>query len=73
MGRGGTARIGPLFSASGPCAAVGRAMLNGALLAIGELNDDPGSAFALDPARPTRAGATRGTRPRLGASWPTSA
>jgi ABC-type branched-subunit amino acid transport system substrate-binding protein len=49
MGRGSTLRIGLLFSASGPYSTIGRAMLNGAMLAIDEINADPGFALALQP------------------------
>jgi urea transport system substrate-binding protein len=49
MGRDSIIRIGLLFSTSGPYATIGRAMLNGALLAIDEVNADPGFAFALRP------------------------
>ncbi len=45
----GTVRIGLLFSATGPYATVGRAMLNGARLAIDEINASPDFAFELEP------------------------
>jgi branched-chain amino acid transport system substrate-binding protein len=45
----GAVRIGLLFSATGPYATVGRAMLNGARLAIDEINASPDFAFELEP------------------------
>ena len=45
----GTVRIGLMFSATGPYATVGRAMLNGARLAIDEINASRDFAFELEP------------------------
>ncbi len=44
-----TVRIGILFSASGPYNAASRSMLNGALLAVGQINDAPAAAVRLEP------------------------
>lgn len=41
-------RIGLLFSTTGPYATIGRAMRNGALLAVEEVNAEPSFAFSLD-------------------------
>lgn len=49
MGRDEVIRIGLLFSASGPYGTIGRTMLNGALLAVDEVNADPAFAFVLRP------------------------
>ena len=48
MVRRGSVTIGLLFSMSGPYATIGRAMLNGARLAIAEVNADPGLAFSIE-------------------------
>ncbi|MGH6917088.1 MAG: transporter substrate-binding domain-containing protein [Geminicoccaceae bacterium] len=42
-------RIGLLFSTSGPYRTIGRAMLNGALLALEQVNRDPACPFVLEP------------------------
>jgi len=42
-------KVGLLFSVTGPYAAVGRVMLNGALLAIDEINGSEAFPFALEP------------------------
>ena len=42
-------RIGLLFSTTGPYATIGRAMRNGSMLAIGEVNADASFPFTLDP------------------------
>jgi len=41
-------RIGLLFSTTGPYATIGRAMRNGALLAVEEVNAEPSFAFSLE-------------------------
>lgn len=41
-------RIGLLFSTTGPYATIGRAMRNGARLAVEEVNSDPSFAFSLE-------------------------
>lgn len=45
----GTYRVGLLFSSTGPYATIGQAMLNGALLAIEEVNARGGFPFTLEP------------------------
>ncbi|HTN98886.1 MAG TPA: transporter substrate-binding protein, partial [Nordella sp.] len=45
----GTYRLGLLFSSTGPYATIGQAMLNGALLAIEEVNAQGGFPFTLEP------------------------
>lgn len=45
----GTYRLGLLFSSTGPYATIGQAMLNGALLAIEEVNARGGFPFTLAP------------------------
>jgi branched-chain amino acid transport system substrate-binding protein len=45
----GTIRIGLLYSTSGPYRTIGRAMLNGALLALEQVNADPALPFTLEP------------------------
>lgn len=45
----GSIRIGLLFSTSGPYRTIGRAMLNGALLALEQVNADPAFPFTLEP------------------------
>jgi urea transport system substrate-binding protein len=47
--RSATVRIGLLFSTSGPYRTIGRAMLNGALLALEQVNADPAFPFVLEP------------------------
>lgn len=47
--RAETVTIGLLFSVTGPYAVIGRAMLNGALLALQQINADPGFPFRLEP------------------------
>jgi ABC-type branched-subunit amino acid transport system substrate-binding protein len=42
-------RVGLLFSTTGPYATIGRAMRNGSILAVEEINADPNFPFALDP------------------------
>ncbi|MEK0085790.1 transporter substrate-binding domain-containing protein [Benzoatithermus flavus] len=42
-------RIGLLFSTSGPYATIGRAMMNGACLALAEITADPAFPFRLEP------------------------
>ncbi|MGA2128428.1 MAG: transporter substrate-binding protein, partial [Xanthobacteraceae bacterium] len=49
MGKQSVHRIGLLFSTTGPYGTIGRAMQNGSLLAIDEINADPSFAFALEP------------------------
>lgn len=49
MRSAGLVRIGLLFSASGPYATLGRAMLNGAKLAVAEVNADPRAGVTLEP------------------------
>lgn len=49
VNKASTVRIGLLFSTTGPYATIGRAMRNGALLAIDEINADPAFPFGLDP------------------------
>jgi urea transport system substrate-binding protein len=49
MARRGIVRIGLLFSVTGPYATLGRAMLNGALLAVAEINEAPEFRFVLEP------------------------
>ncbi len=49
MHQEGTVRIGLLFSATGPYATIARAMLNGARLAVEEINASPEFAFDLEP------------------------
>ena len=41
-------RVGLLFSTTGPYATIGRAMLNGAKLAVEEVNADPSFAFSIE-------------------------
>lgn len=41
-------RVGLLFSTTGPYATIGRAMLNGAKLAVEEVNADPSFAFSVE-------------------------
>jgi len=45
----GAIRIGLLYSTSGPYRTIGRAMLNGALLALEQVNADPALPFTLEP------------------------
>lgn len=45
----GRHRLGLLFSSTGPYATIGQAMLNGALLAIEEVNGSDSFPFALEP------------------------
>src|SRR5262245_11220488 len=45
----GTHRLGLLFSSTGPYATIGQAMLNGALLAIEEVNAERRFPFDLEP------------------------
>ena len=45
----GRYRLGLLFSSTGPYATIGQAMLNGALLAIDEVNGSDSFPFALEP------------------------
>ena len=45
----GTIPIGLLYSTSGPYRTIGRAMLNGALLALEQVNADPALPFTLEP------------------------
>lgn len=45
----GVHRVGLLFSSTGPYATIGQAMLNGALLAIEEVNAGGGFPFTLEP------------------------
>jgi len=49
VGKQSVHRIGLLFSTSGPYGTIGRAMQNGSLLAIDEINADPAFSFALEP------------------------
>lgn len=49
MLKSGRHRVGLLFSTSGPYATIGRAMLNGALLAIDEVNAGEGFPFTFEP------------------------
>ncbi len=48
MDKADTIRIGVLFSTTGPYATIGRAMRNGAILAVEEINDDPAFPFAIE-------------------------
>lgn len=49
MPRAETVPLGLLFSVSGPYRVIGRAMLNGALLAIRQINDDDRFPFRIEP------------------------